>query len=57
VNIPVIASGGCGSAEHIYEVLTTTKAEAALAASIFHYNELTVQQVKRYLMDKGVAVR
>lgn len=57
VNVPVIASGGCGSAEHIYEVLTMTKAEAALAASIFHYNELTVQQVKRYLMDKGVAVR
>jgi cyclase len=57
VNIPVIASGGCGSAEHIYEVLTMTKAEAALAASIFHYNELTVQQVKRYLRDKGVAVR
>ncbi|MDD1771228.1 MAG: imidazole glycerol phosphate synthase subunit HisF [Methanomassiliicoccales archaeon] len=57
VNIPVIASGGCGSADHIYQVLTQTRAEAALAASIFHYNELTVQQVKRYLRDKGVAIR
>ncbi|MGD1059891.1 MAG: imidazole glycerol phosphate synthase subunit HisF [Methanomassiliicoccales archaeon] len=57
VNVPVIASGGCGSADHIYQVLTQTKAEAALAASIFHYNELTVLQVKRYLRDKGVAIR
>jgi cyclase len=57
VNIPVIASGGCGSVEHIFEVLTKTKAEAALAASIFHYNELTVAQVKSYLRKKGVPVR
>jgi cyclase len=57
VKIPVIASGGCGNAQHIYEVLTQTGAEAALAASIFHYGELTVQQVKDYLMDKGVNVR
>ncbi|MCX6652274.1 MAG: HisA/HisF-related TIM barrel protein, partial [Methanomassiliicoccales archaeon] len=57
VDIPVIASGGCGNARHIYEVLSQTKAEAALAASIFHYNELTVQQVKGYLRDRGVAVR
>jgi cyclase len=57
VKVPVIASGGCGNAEHIYQVLTKTKAEAALAASIFHYNELTVEQVKRYLGEKGVAVR
>jgi cyclase len=57
VNIPVIASGGCGNAEHIYDVLTQTGAEAALAASIFHYGELTVQQVKDYLSDKGVVVR
>ncbi len=57
VTIPVIASGGCGNADHIYQVLTKTKAEAALAASIFHYNELTVQQVKRYLREKGVLVR
>ncbi len=57
VKIPVIASGGCGNARHIYEVLTETGAEAALAASIFHYGELTVQQVKDYLIDKGVLVR
>jgi len=57
VDIPVIASGGCGNARHIYDVLSQTKAEAALAASIFHYNELTVQQVKGYLRDRGVAVR
>jgi cyclase len=57
VNIPVIASGGCGNAGHIYDVLTQTGAEAALAASIFHYGELTVQQVKDYLSDKGVVVR
>ena len=57
VKIPVIASGGCGNAQHIYEVLAETGAEAALAASIFHYGELTVKQVKDYLMDKGVNVR
>jgi len=57
VKIPVIASGGCGNAQHIYEVLAETGAEAALAASIFHYEELTVKQVKDYLMDKGVNVR
>ena len=57
VKIPVIASGGCGNAQHIYEVLTQTGAEAALAASIFHYGELTVRQVKDYLIDRGVVVR
>ncbi|MDD4185546.1 MAG: imidazole glycerol phosphate synthase subunit HisF [Candidatus Methanomethylophilaceae archaeon] len=57
VNIPVIASGGCGSKEHIYEVLTRTSAAAALAASIFHYNECTVEDVKEFLREKGVAVR
>lgn len=57
VNIPVIASGGCGSIEHIYDVFTQTDAAAALAASIFHYNECTVGEVKRYLKDKGVTVR
>ena len=57
VSIPVIASGGCGSIEHIYEVFTQTNAAAALAASIFHYNECTVGDVKRYLKDRGVAVR
>ncbi|MEM0448251.1 MAG: imidazole glycerol phosphate synthase subunit HisF [Methanomassiliicoccales archaeon] len=57
VDIPVIASGGCGSAEHIFQVLKCTKAEAALAASIFHYGELTVGQVKSYLRERGVRVR
>ena len=57
VSIPVTASGGCGSVEHIYQVLTQTGAAAALAASIFHYNEYTVGQVKEYLRDRGVSVR
>jgi cyclase len=57
VNIPVIASGGCGSIEHIYEVFTQTKADAALAASIFHYDTHTVGEVKEYLKDRGVRVR
>lgn len=57
VSIPVIASGGCGSIEHIYEVFTKTNAAAALAASIFHYNECTVADVKQYLRDRGVNVR
>ena len=57
VDVPVIASGGCGSKEHIYEVFSQTGASAALAASIFHYNEYTVGQVKEYLRDMGVNVR
>ena len=57
VSIPVIASGGCGSKEHIYDVCAQTGASAALAASIFHYNECTVGEVKEYLRDKGVNVR
>jgi cyclase len=57
VNIPVIASGGAGTAEHFYEVFTRGKADAGLAASIFHYKELTVQGVKDYLRQKGVEVR
>lgn len=57
VNIPVIASGGCGAVEHIYDVFTQTNAAAALAASIFHYNEHTVGEVKEYLKDRGVSVR
>ena len=57
VDIPVIASGGCGNAQHIYDVLSKTGAEAALAASIFHYGELTVKQVKDYLRERGVPVR
>jgi cyclase len=57
VSIPVIASGGCGSLEHIHQVLTDGKADAALAASIFHYREITIREVKEYLKMKGVAVR
>jgi len=57
VSIPVTASGGCGSVEDIYNVLTRTKAKAALAASIFHYGEYTVADVKKYLRDRGVNVR
>jgi cyclase len=57
VRVPVIASGGVGTLEHIYEGLTIGGATAALAASIFHYREFTVQQCKEYLAARGVAVR
>jgi imidazole glycerol-phosphate synthase subunit HisF len=57
VNIPVVASGGAGSPEHMLKVLTEGKADAALAASIFHFKEHSVPQVKRFLADNGVAVR
>jgi cyclase len=57
VHVPVIASGGAGTLEHFYEVFAKTGADAALAASIFHYQEYTVRQVKEYLRDKGVPVR
>lgn len=57
VDIPVIASGGCGGPEHIYQVFEQTNASAALAASIFHYGTYTVGDVKRYLADRGVLVR
>jgi cyclase len=57
VNIPVIASGGCGSPVHIKEVFEFTDASAALAASIFHYKEYTVGDVKRYLEDNNIHVR
>jgi imidazole glycerol-phosphate synthase subunit HisF len=57
VNIPVIASGGAGTPEHFYEVFAATGADAALAASLFHYGELSVMQVKDFLRQKGVAVR
>lgn len=57
VNIPVIASGGCGNPEHIYEAFVVGKADAALAASIFHYNEYPVGTVKKYLKKRGIPVR
>lgn len=57
VKIPVIASGGAGTMEHFHEALTQGHAEAALAASLFHYKELEIMQVKQYLKEKGVSVR
>ena len=57
VSIPVIASGGAGTLEHFREALVDAGAEAALAASLFHYKELEIRQVKEYLQDKGVSVR
>lgn len=57
VSIPVIASGGAGCLEHFKEALTVGKADAALAASLFHYKELEIRQVKKYLREEGVAVR
>lgn len=57
VTIPVIASGGVGTLEHLYEGLVLAKADAVLAASIFHYREFTVVDAKRYLLERGVNVR
>ena len=57
VSVPVIASGGAGNMEHFYEALTEGKADAALAASLFHYRELEIRDVKQYLRDRGVSVR
>lgn len=57
VTIPVVASGGAGTPEHLYEILTAGKADAALAASIFHYNEFGIRATKDYLHHRGVAIR
>ena len=57
VSIPVIASGGAGTKEHFYEALTEGKADAALAASLFHYKELEIMELKNYLAEKQVSVR
>lgn len=57
VGIPVIASGGAGNLEHLYEALVQGKADAVLAASIFHYREYTIREAKEYLQKKGVIVR
>ena len=57
VSIPVIASGGAGNLEHLYEGLSGGKADAVLAASIFHYREYSIRQAKEYLKSKGVPVR
>lgn len=57
VSIPVIASGGAGTKEHFYEALTEGKADAALAASLFHYKEMEIMDLKNYLADRGISVR
>jgi len=57
VNIPVIASGGCGKLEHLYQAVVEGEASAVLAASIFHFGEFTIPQAKAYLKARGVAVR
>ena len=57
VSVPVIASGGAGNAQHFHDVFTEVDVDAALAASIFHYKETSVQEVKSYLKEKGVSVR
>ena len=57
VHIPVIASGGAGTKEHFYDVLTEGKADAALAASLFHFRELDIMELKEYLAERGVSVR
>lgn len=57
VPVPVIASGGAGTKDHFYEALTEGKADAALAASLFHYKELEIRDLKQYLNNKGVSVR
>ena len=57
VDIPVIASGGAGKLEHFYDVLTEGQADAVLAASLFHYKEMTIRELKEYLAGRGIAVR
>ena len=57
VNIPVIASGGAGNLEHLYQAFTEGKADAVLAASIFHYGEYSIKEAKQYLKEKGIPVR
>ena len=56
-NVPVIASGGCGKKEDFYDVFKEANADAALAASIFHYGEVSVEEVKKYLKSKNILVR
>lgn len=57
VSIPVIASGGAGEKEHFYDALTIGGADAALAASLFHYKELEIMELKKYLLEKGISMR
>jgi cyclase len=57
VSIPVVASGGAGHPEHLFQVLTEGKADAALIASMVHYNQYTIREIKEYLSKRGVKVR
>ncbi len=57
VNVPIIASGGAGNCEHFFDVFTQGKADAGLAASIFHFREIEIQDLKKYLKEKGIEVR
>ena len=57
VNIPVIASGGAGALEHFYDAFTEGKADAVLAASLFHFGEIPIPELKKYLNKKGIPVR
>ncbi len=57
VSIPVIASGGAGTKEHFYEAFAQGEADAALAASLFHYKELEIMELKNYLAERGISVR
>ena len=57
VSVPVIASGGAGTKEHFYDALTVGGADAALAASLFHYKELEIMELKRFLADRGLPMR
>jgi cyclase len=57
VSIPVIASGGAGSLDHLYQALSQGKASAVLAASIFHFGEYTIGQAKQYLRERGLPIR
>jgi cyclase len=57
VKIPVVASGGAGNPEHLYQVLTAGGADAALAASIFHFDEFPIPVTKKYLAERGVPIR
>jgi cyclase len=57
LDIPIIASGGAGNIAHMYDAFTEGKADAALAASIFHFGEYTIGEAKEYLREKGVAIR
>lgn len=57
VNVPVIASGGAGTLDHLVDAVTVGKADAVLAASIFHFGEFSIREVKEYMRDKGIVIR